>query len=84
MNVDLPARGSCSAMELLTLILIFLVIYVPSLYLNPWVDCTRCKGKPKLKGWIFNDAKHICGKCGGTGLQMRFWRRFLPGKPRGT
>ena len=66
------------------ILLIGLGVYIVSLYLNPFVDCSRCKGKPKQKGWMFSYAKHVCDKCGGSGLQMRLGRRFLPGKPRGS
>jgi DnaJ-class molecular chaperone len=55
--------------------------YVLSLKLNPWVLCSNCKNKPKVKGWVANHAHHVCPKCKGTGQQLRFGRRFIFGEP---
>ena len=51
--------------------------YLVSLKLNPWVRCSRCKNKPKIKGWMFGYAHHVCPKCQGSGQQLRFGRRFI-------
>jgi DnaJ-class molecular chaperone len=55
--------------------------YVLSLKLNPWVKCTRCKNSPKIKGWVYNYAHHVCPKCKGTGQQLRLGRHFLFKEP---
>lgn len=69
----------------MTAVIVILVIvigaYVLTLKFNPWVICTRCKNKPKIKGWVFNYAHHTCPKCQGTGQQLRFGRRLLFGRP---
>jgi hypothetical protein len=51
--------------------------YLGSLKLNPWVRCSKCKNKPKIKGWVFSNAHHVCPKCQGSGQQLRFGRKFL-------
>jgi DnaJ-class molecular chaperone len=60
---------------------IFIVGWVLSLKLNPWVKCSKCKNSPKIKGWVFGHAHHVCPKCNGTGQQLRFGRRFLFKQP---
>jgi DnaJ-class molecular chaperone len=51
--------------------------YILSLYINPYVTCSKCHGKPKSQGWVFNYSHHICSKCQGTGQQPRWGTRFL-------
>jgi len=56
--------------------------YLISLFLNPWVKCSKCGGKPKSQGLVYGYAHHICSKCKGTGQQLRLGRRLLGlGKP---
>jgi Zn finger protein HypA/HybF involved in hydrogenase expression len=66
----------------LAVVLILIGGYVLSLYLNPYVTCTKCRGKSRLGGWIFSSSRHYCPKCKGTGLQVRLGRRLLPLKSR--
>jgi DnaJ-class molecular chaperone len=63
------------------ILLTLLVVYVVSLKLNPYVRCSKCKNKPKIKGWLFTNAHHVCPKCKGTGQQVRFGRKFIFGEP---
>jgi DnaJ-class molecular chaperone len=67
--------------ELFVVAAFFVVLYVLSLKLNPYVRCSRCKNKPKRKAWTFSYAHHVCSKCQGTGQQLRFGRRFIFGRP---
>jgi DnaJ-class molecular chaperone len=70
--------------ELVIYLTILTVIlgYLGSLWINPWVKCSRCNGKPQRKGAIFGYAHHFCPKCKGTGQQLRLGRRFIFGRPR--
>jgi hypothetical protein len=52
-------------------------IYYVSLRLNPWVECSKCHGQPRPRGWFFGYAHHFCSKCEGTGHQLRFGRRLF-------
>ena len=65
--------------------LIFVVVpitlYVLSLKFNPYVKCSKCKNKPKIKGWVATYAHHVCPKCKGTGQQVRVGRKFIFGAP---
>jgi hypothetical protein len=67
---------------LVVIVVIFIAVYVASLFLSPYVKCSRCKNKPKRRGWVFSYAHHVCPKCGGTGQQPRFGSR-VPGSLRG-
>jgi DnaJ-class molecular chaperone len=63
-------------------LVLFLIIvggYVISLMLNPWVQCSKCHGKPKSQGWLYSYAHHICSKCGGSGQQPRLGLKLFPG-----
>jgi hypothetical protein len=67
--------------------LVFIVIlvgvgYVASLYLNPYVKCSKCKGKVTSKGWVFNYSHHVCSRCHGTGQQPRWGTRFTKKGPQ--
>jgi hypothetical protein len=55
----------------------FIALYVSSLYLSPYVKCSRCQNKPKRRGFMFRYAHHVCPKCKGTGQQLRFGTRVL-------
>ena len=59
-----------------------ILVYVVSLWINPWVKCSRCGGKPRHKGLIFTYAHHMCPKCKGTGRQLRLGRRVIFGRPK--
>jgi DnaJ-class molecular chaperone len=63
-------------------LIVLVVGYIGSLWLNPWVKCSRCRNKPVKKGLIFGYAHHSCPKCKGTGQQLRFGRRILFGRPK--
>jgi DnaJ-class molecular chaperone len=68
----------------LAVVLLLIGFYVVSLLFNPWVTCSKCKGKARPRAWVFGYAHHVCPKCGGTGQQERFGRRLFrmgPGKP---
>jgi DnaJ-class molecular chaperone len=67
---------------LLLLALIFIAGYVGSLWINPWVKCSKCNGRQRKKGLIFAYAYHRCSKCKGTGRQLRLGRRFIFGPPQ--
>lgn len=56
--------------------------YVASLYLHPWVDCSRCGGSAKHRGLLFPYAHRPCDKCGGTSKRPRWGRRFIFGPPK--
>jgi len=64
------------------MILVLIVGYLVSLWINPWVKCSRCGGGTRKKGFIFGYAYHPCSKCKGTGRQLRFGRRFTFGPPK--
>ena len=59
------------------LVVALIVVYVVSLLFNPWVTCSKCKGKPRPRAWVFGYAHHVCPKCNGTGQQVRFGRRLF-------
>jgi DnaJ-class molecular chaperone len=59
------------------ILLVVIASYVVSLWLNPYVKCSKCKNTPKRKGWAYSYAHHVCPKCQGTGQQRRFGRRFI-------
>jgi DnaJ-class molecular chaperone len=67
--------------ELVVLVLVVVGGWLVSLWFNPWVKCSKCQNKPKIKGWIYSDAHHICDKCGGTGQQLRVGRKQFFGQP---
>jgi DnaJ-class molecular chaperone len=69
---------------LITFLLVTLVIvgYIASLWISPWVKCSRCNGQPRRKGLIFSYAFRPCSKCNGTGRRARFGRRLIFGPPR--
>lgn len=74
-------------MELVAFVLILLLgfgaPYYVSLVRNPWVTCSKCKGRPRLQGWFFSHAHHVCPKCNGTGQQLRLGNKLFgvgPGK----
>jgi len=67
--------------EVIVVLAVVIGGYLLSLKLNPWVRCSRCKNKPKIKGWVFSNAHHICPKCEGTGQQLRFGRMLLFKEP---
>jgi hypothetical protein len=71
-----------TAMELLALLLAVVGFWLATLCFNPWVKCSKCDGKPKIKGWISTHAHHICDKCGGTGQQLRPGRKQIFGVPK--
>ena len=58
-----------------------IILYVASLKFSPWVLCSNCKNKPKIKGRMATYAHHVCPKCKGSGQQLRFGRRFIFGEP---
>ena len=62
-------------------LIVAILFYVASLKLNPWVICSNCKNKPKIKGSVAKYAHHVCPECKGTGQQLRFGRRFIFGEP---
>lgn len=51
--------------------------YLVSLRRNPWVACSRCRGKSRSRGGLFRYAHHVCRRCGGSGRQLRMGRRVL-------
>jgi hypothetical protein len=67
--------------ELIVVVAILIGGYVLSLKLNPWVLCSNCKNKPKVKGRVARYAHHVCPQCKGTGQQLRFGRKFIFGEP---
>ena len=64
------------------LVSISIVGYIGSLWINPWVKCSRCDGKSRKRGAIFSYSLRLCSKCGGNGRQLRFGRRLFFGPPR--
>jgi DnaJ-class molecular chaperone len=52
-------------------------VYLGSLSFNPWVKCSRCQGKQRLRGWMFSNAYHNCPKCKGTGRQERWGHKVF-------
>jgi DnaJ-class molecular chaperone len=76
-------RMGATTVEGIVLVLILIGVgYVASLYLNPYVTCTKCQGKSMSKGWVFNYSHHICSRCQGTGQQPRWGTRFLKKGPQ--
>jgi hypothetical protein len=73
--------GVDTVAELMLVLAVLIIGYVVSLKLNPYERCSNCKNSPKIKGWVFTKAHHVCPKCGGTGQQLRFGRRRLFGAP---
>lgn len=63
-------------------VLVLILGWVGSLWINPWVKCSRCGGNPKKKGFLFSNAHHFCPKCKGTGQQLRFGRKVFFGPPK--
>jgi len=61
-----------------------ILIYVGSLWINPWVKCSRCRGGATEKGVLFRYAFHVCPRCEGTGRQVRLGRRYIFGPPPGA
>jgi hypothetical protein len=74
-TINCPAEirqwGGAGA-ELILLFVVLVGTWVASLFLNPWVKCSKCQGKPKSQGWLYSYAHHFCKKCGGTGQQVRW------------
>ena len=69
-------------MHVVLIISIIILGYIGSLWINPWVKCSRCGGGSTKKGFIFSRAYRPCSKCKGTGRQLRFGRRFTFGPPK--
>ena len=67
--------------ELIVVLAILIGGYVLSLKLNPWVKCSKCNDKRRLKGWVATYAHHICSQCKGSGQELRFGRKLLFGEP---
>ena len=63
--------------EVFVVLAVVVVGYLLSLKLNPYVRCSRCRNRPKMKGWVFRGAHHVCPKCQGTGQQLRLGRRLI-------
>ena len=68
---------------LLVVVLSFMAVYIASLFLSPYVRCSRCNNKPKRRGFMFRYAHHVCPKCKGTGQQVRFGTRVVLDTLRG-
>ena len=66
-----------TALEVVAFAVLLIGGYVLSLYLNPWVTCSRCNGKPRPRAWLFGYAHHLCPKCDGTGQTRRLGSRLL-------
>jgi DnaJ-class molecular chaperone len=64
-------------MAILGLVGLVFAVYLGSLSINPWVKCSRCRGKQRLRGWIFSNAHRNCPKCKGTGRQERWGRKVF-------
>jgi excinuclease UvrABC ATPase subunit len=71
-------KREAGAMAALFLIIVGVIaLYVSSLFLSPYVKCSRCNNKPKRRGFMFSYAHHVCPKCKGTGQQVRLGTRVL-------
>ena len=62
---------------ILGLVGLVFAVYLGSVSLNPWVKCSRCQGKQRLRGWMFSNAHHNCPKCKGTGRQERWGHKVF-------
>jgi hypothetical protein len=54
-RLTLIDRRAGDTVDGITVFLIFAIpisLYVVSLKLNPWVKCSKCKNKQKIKGWV--------------------------------
>ena len=71
-------------MWVIVMVALPILIYIGSLWVNPWVKCPRCQGRVTEKGLLFKYAFHACPRCKGTGRQVRFGRRFIFGPPPGA
>lgn len=79
--MDGRAGVTVDGITVLLILAVPISLYVASLKLNPWVKCSRCKNKPKIKGWVADYAHHICPQCKGTGQELRFGRKLIFGEP---
>lgn len=70
-------RTGLGVFYLILIIAVVIAGYVLSLKLNPYVKCSKCKNSPKIKGWVFNKAHHVCSNCKGTGQEVRFGYKLL-------
>ena len=64
-------------MEVVLFVVVLIGGYVLSLYLNPWVTCSRCHGKPRPRALVFGYAHHLCPKCKGAGQTRRLGSQLL-------
>jgi DnaJ-class molecular chaperone len=74
-------RGGDTVTVIVVGLIVAILLYVASLKLSPWVICSNCKNKPKIKGSVAKYAHRVCPQCKGTGQQLRFGRKFIFGEP---
>lgn len=58
--------------SLLVLVVIVAGFWAIGLVVHPWRHCTRCNNVPRTYRGGGSAAFRICGKCGGTGRQLRW------------
>ncbi len=57
--------------------LAWLVIYVISLWIHPFISCRTCSGTGRQGGSLFGYAHRQCGSCGGQGRHRRLGTTFV-------
>lgn len=50
--------------------------YAISIRLHPWKPCRRCGESGKHRGAVFTGSFRACGRCGGTGRELRRFARL--------
>lgn len=73
----LTATGSGNT-ALIVLALTALLVYLGSVWRNPFAPCRWCNGKPKTTGVLFTRAFDLCKHCNGSGRRVRPAARLFP------
>ncbi|HCA85985.1 MAG TPA: hypothetical protein DEQ61_11095 [Streptomyces sp.] len=74
----LSAAESASGSSAVALLAIAVaVIYLLSVWINPYGPCRACKGTPKSYGRMFTTAFDLCRACEGRGRRVRVGARLF-------
>jgi hypothetical protein len=71
------AGGSPARLILLLLLaaVVYAIAHRISLRLHPWRPCRSCGESGKHRGAVFTSSFRACGRCGGTGRELRRFAR---------